>query len=61
LDTELAAIQEREHFKRLEQQIQDMMVDRTVDYRQLCKELDDEEGGIYIITYRDSSTDRSKK
>ena len=54
-------MQEREHFKRLEQQIQDMMVDRTVDYRQLCKELDDEEGGIYIITYRDSSTDRSKK
>jgi hypothetical protein len=42
LDTELAAIQEREHFKRLEQQIQDMMVDRTVDYRQLCKELDDD-------------------
>jgi hypothetical protein len=38
LDTEFAAIRDRERFKRLGQQVQDMLV--SVDHKQLVKELD---------------------
>jgi hypothetical protein len=38
MDTELEAIKQKERFKGLEQQIQDMLL--SVDYKKLVKELD---------------------
>jgi hypothetical protein len=38
IDTEVAAIREKEELKRLEQQVEDMLL--SLDYKQLIKELD---------------------
>jgi hypothetical protein len=38
IDTEVAAIREKEELKRLEQQVEDMLL--SLDYKQLIKELE---------------------
>ena len=40
MDTEAAAIRDKERFKRLEEQIIDMLVDKSLDYRHIVRELD---------------------
>jgi hypothetical protein len=40
MDTEIAAIRDKERFKVLQQQIQDMLLSSAMDYQTIVKELD---------------------
>jgi hypothetical protein len=40
MDTEAEALQEKQRFKRLRQEIEQMLQDTTLDYRQITKTLD---------------------
>ena len=40
MDAEVAVIREEQHLKRLRQQIEHMLADDSLDYRQIVKELD---------------------
>jgi hypothetical protein len=41
LDSETLALREKERLYRLEQQIQDMLAGKSLDYRHIVRELDD--------------------
>ena len=41
-DSDTIALMEKQHLQRLEQRINDMLIDKSLDYRQIVKELDNE-------------------
>jgi hypothetical protein len=52
LDSETSALKEQQRLQGLERQIADMLLDKSLDYRRICKGLDDNYRCKYSSTER---------